>query len=273
MTSSQPGQPGTKLSRRQRAAGAAAILTVVGVSGWAVAAGALSPAPEPASRAVQVHGPSSVPSGPAGSAQSESDSPASGTPDTAVPESLGLGFTALEPTPAPVVAPAPAPAPRSEPRVPAAVEVPVPSGKIINQPPPVAVAKGFDKAADVADGVSMRVSGRKAVEGEARSVGEVAGPAVRFTIEVTNRTQEPISLAETVVNAEAGADRVPAELLSGPEAAPFPAMVAPGQTVSGAFVFQIPPDQRGAVRVLFHYQAVSPVAAFEGSAPVQGEAP
>ncbi|MHA7278694.1 hypothetical protein ACX80H_02945 [Arthrobacter sp. MDT2-2] len=146
-------------------------------------------------------------------------------------------------------------------------------GKIINEPPPVAVAKGFDKATDVVQGVSVRVSGRKAVPGEARGVGEVAGPAVQFTLTVTNRTPEPVSLAEAVVNVEAGSGRVPAELLSGPGAVAFPAEVGAGKTVSGVFVFRIPPDQRGAVRVLFHHQAVTPVAAFEGSAPVQGEAP
>lgn len=113
----------------------------------------------------------------------------------------------------------------------------------------------------------------KAVDGEARGVGEVSGPAVQFTLEVTNSTERPISLAEAVVNAEAGIERFPAEMLSGPGAVPFPPVVAPGRTVSGVYVFQIPPEQREAVRVLFHYQAVSPVAAFEGAVPLQGEAP
>ncbi|MHA7264219.1 hypothetical protein ACX80W_13560 [Arthrobacter sp. TMN-37] len=110
------------------------------------------------------------------------------------------------------------------------------------------------------------------MNGEARRVGEVAGPAVQFTFEVTNSTTAPISLAEAVVNVEVGPDRVPANQLSAPGAVPFPATVAPGQTASGVFVFQIRPEQRRTVRVLFHYQAASPVAAFEGAVPVQGEA-
>ncbi|PPB48297.1 hypothetical protein C4K88_15205 [Arthrobacter pityocampae] len=150
---------------------------------------------------------------------------------------------------------------------------PAPTGKIVDEPPTVAPAKGFEDPAPVAEGVATRVAAMKAVDGEARGVGEVGGPAVQFTLEVTNSTKKVISLAEAVVNVEAGADRSPAELLSGPGAVPFPAEVRPGQSVAGVFVFQIPPEQRDSVRVLFHYQAVLPVAAFQGPAPRQGEAP
>ncbi|WP_051476655.1 hypothetical protein [Arthrobacter sp. Br18] len=297
MTSTQPEQPERKLSRGKRAAGAVALTAVLGLTGWAVAAGSQLPAPEPTSRSVQAESPPSAPPGTSESASPESASPGSmGTSESASPESASPTFTEPGPT-GPETMPAPTP---SEPRAPAtealtpedpavpgpnasapappdrasaAVAPPAASGRIINQPPPVAAAKGFEKAADVAKGVAAKVTVMKAVEGEARGIGEVGGSAVQFTLEVTNSTTEPISLADAVVNVEAGVDRFPAELLSGPGAARFPADVAPGQTVSGVFVFQIPLEQRQAVRVLFHYQAVSPVAAFEGSAPLQGEAP
>jgi hypothetical protein len=256
MTSTQPGQPDKKLSRGQRAAGAAALLAVAGAAGWAVAAGPLAPTPEPTSRSVQAGDLSSTPPAP-----SSSGSAASPTSD---PELLASKLQAQ----ATEVKPAPGSPGVTAPTDPGAAKPPAASGKIINEPPPVAAAKGFDKPAEVAAGVSTRVKAMKAVNGEARGVGEVSGPALQFTLEVTNGTTEAISLAEAVVNVEAGADRFPAEELSGPGAVPFPAEVAPGQTVSGVFVFQIPPEQRKTVRVLFTYQAVLPVAAFEGSVPL-----
>jgi len=281
MTPTQPGQPGKKLSKGQRAAGAAALIAVTGLTGWAVAAGPLVPAPEQVSRSLQANGIPGDPADTSGSGSTGSgltgstpsdpvEAPAPGS--MPAPGNLQLQAPGVEaPDPdgpaAPGEGPAPAPAPGAKGAAPPA------SGKIINEPPPVAAAKGFEKQAEVAQGVATKVKAMKAVNGEARGVGEVAGPAVQFTLEVTNSTTETISLAEAVVNVEAGADRFPAEQLSGPGAVPFPAEVAPGQTVSGVFVFQIPPEQRKTARVLFHYQAASPVAAFEGSAPVQGEAP
>ncbi|BBE23504.1 hypothetical protein MN0502_23870 [Arthrobacter sp. MN05-02] len=251
------------MSRGQRAAGAAALIAVLGLTGWGVAAGSLAPAPEPTTRSAQVDGPSSAPSGASGSASAEPE------PD---PSALTLPGSTPAPTPA-----GPEVSATDVPAAPGlgsdAFAPPTATGKIIDQPPPVAAPQPFEEPADVAEGVAARVAAMKAVDGEARGIGEVDGPAVQFTVEITNSTEESISLAEAVVNVEAGTDRFPAGQLSGPGATPFPADVAPGQTVSGVFVFQIPPEQREAVRVLFHYQAVSPVAAFEGSVPLQGEAP
>lgn len=278
MTSTHSGKPEKKLSKRQRAAGAAALIAVTGLAGWAVAAGPLVPASEPMSRSMQAGGATSDPPGNSGSTvpgSTSSDPAEAPAPEFApAPGNLQLQAPGVEaPAQEGPAAPggegsAPAPDPGAK-----GVAPPGTSGKIINEPPPVAAAKGFDKTADVAEGVTTKVRAMKAVNGEARGVGEVAGPALQFTLDVTNNTAAPVSLAEAVVNVEAGADRSPAELLSGPGAVPFPAEVAPGQKVSGVFVFQIPPEQRKTVRVLFHYEAVSPVAAFEGSVPLQGEAP
>ena len=279
MTPTQPGQPEKKKSSGRLAAGAAALSAVVGLTGWAVAAGPLAPPPEPMSRSVQAEVPSDPPSVDSGASPE--------TPAVTSPESESeLEFLLAPPAPEPGTPDGEAQAPGS-PAAPGQAEVapapaapdagraapPAAGGKIINEPPPVAAAKGFGSEADVATGVKTKVKALKSVQGEARGVGEVGGPAVQFTLEVTNTTAAPISLAEAVVNVERGADRIPAEELSGPGAVPFPAEVAPGQKVSGVFVFQVPPEERKTVRVLFHYQAVLPVAAFEGAAPVQGETP
>ncbi|MHA7240803.1 hypothetical protein [Arthrobacter sp. TMS1-12-1] len=296
MTSAPPGGQQKDGSRRRRAAAAAALVAALGLTGWAVAAGPLAPAAEP--RPAQAgSSPSASPdavdstpqeSTPAPSAQASS-APTSSAPTSSAPTSSAPTSSATAPSaprsaaaPSAPVSSDPAPsaaAPGSAPEGPAAIGrgtkaiAPAPAGRIIDQPPPVAPAKSLKERAPVAEGVAARVASMKAVDGEARGLGEVGGPAVQFTLEVTNSTKAPISLAEAVVNVEAGEDRSPAELLSGPGAVPFPAEVGPGQSVSGVFVFQIPPERRKSVRVLFHYQAVLPVAAFQGAAPLQGEAP
>lgn len=283
-------RPARQRSRGRRIAGVTVLAAALGLTGWGAAAGSLDAVPGSGPQSLHGADRQSESPGPSSSTPADSSgSTTSGAPGTAgSPTSLQL--TQADSTPLPLLPEPQGPAPRASTQTArvapgparattpadagtATARPPVASGKIIDRPPPVAVAKGFGKRSDVADGVSVVVAGLKAVEGEARGPGEVAGPAVQFTLEVTNTTTRPISLADAIVNVEAGTDRFPAELLSGPGTVPFPGAVPPGKTVSGVVVFQIPPEQRNAVRVLFHYQAVTPVAAFDGSAPLEGEAP
>lgn len=107
----------------------------------------------------------------------------------------------------------------------------------------------------------------EAVDGEAEGIGEVAGPAVRFTVSVTNNSGKPIDLANAVMTVEAGADKAPCTQLSGPRAEPLPAAAEPGQTVTGNYVYLVPVETRGLVTVYLSYSVDAPVAAFEGEVP------
>lgn len=128
-------------------------------------------------------------------------------------------------------------------------------------------------AVPVVDGVAasdqaeVRVTGMEAVDGEARGIGEIAGPAVRFTVSVTNNTGAAIDLGSAVVMVESGDERLPATELSGPGAEPFPPAVEPGETVSGAFVFLIPVESRDQVFIYLNYSVDVPMAAFSGAVP------
>jgi hypothetical protein len=115
--------------------------------------------------------------------------------------------------------------------------------------------------------LTAKVSTMEAVQGKANGPGEIAGPAVRFTITIANDTGKKVSLASTVVNAYFGTDSSPAIELQKPGGKSFPASVASGKTATGVFVFNIPKAQRQHVEVTVDTSVSNPVVAFKGSAP------
>lgn len=114
--------------------------------------------------------------------------------------------------------------------------------------------------------LSATVASMTAVQGDAQGPGEIAGPAVKFVVAITNTTGKPFNLQNTVVNAYYGADATPAEpLLS--EGGAFPKLLKDGDSATGTFVFTIPQEQRGTVLVTVDTAVQNPVVAFRGSAP------
>ncbi|GGD00132.1 hypothetical protein GCM10011512_28720 [Tersicoccus solisilvae] len=95
--------------------------------------------------------------------------------------------------------------------------------------------------------------------------GEIAGPAVRLTIQATNRGSEPVNLDLFVVNAYVGPELTPAGNVTQPGGRPFTGTLAPGADATGVYLFSIPTDQRGRVRVTVDYRAQEPRVVFEGS--------
>ncbi len=114
---------------------------------------------------------------------------------------------------------------------------------------------------------TAKVTKMTAVQGVANGPGEIAGPAVRFTITLTNTTGEPIDLSTTVVNAYYGSDRTPADSLDGPGGSAFTKTLADGGTATGSYVFSIPEDERGTVEITIDTSVANSVVAFTGSAP------
>jgi hypothetical protein len=107
----------------------------------------------------------------------------------------------------------------------------------------------------------------EAVAGKADGPGEIGGPAVRFTVRITNTTGAPVSLADTVVNAYYGSAETPAVQLRMPGGVDFPTSVADGGSATGVFVFNIPSASRSSVKVTVDTSVRNPVIAFQGSAP------
>jgi hypothetical protein len=136
---------------------------------------------------------------------------------------------------------------------------------------PVAAPVPLNRTASIQDGITAEITGLESVQGQAQKAGEVAGPSLRFTVTMHNRTDHPISTADVVVNVAAGPEDLPAITLSGPDVTTFPPTIAPGESGSSTYVFLVPLDQRDRVQVLVNYQVGSPIAAFEGVAPTEGK--
>ncbi len=122
----------------------------------------------------------------------------------------------------------------------------------------------LDDAVAVEGGPRVSVSSIEDVDGEAVVPGEVSGPAVRITVDVENDTDEAIDLTTAVVTLYAGDSGLQANPVSKPAGKAFPSAVAPGRTAEGAFVFELPEDQRSGVRVEVDLSVSDPLIAFEG---------
>jgi hypothetical protein len=132
--------------------------------------------------------------------------------------------------------------------------------------PPSLPAVPLGEPAAVGNGITAVVSGLEAIDGTAQGPGNVAGPALRATVRVTNGTAEPVSLDAVVVDLATGPDLTPASPLDDPSELPFSGTAAPGETVEGVYVFTVPADDRDAVTVSVGYQAGAPFLVFTGSA-------
>ncbi|WP_150307653.1 hypothetical protein [Planctomonas psychrotolerans] len=191
-----------------------------------------------------------------------------GTPDDAVtPTPNGTPAASASPTPSPSETPTEAPTPEET-----ASAEPAPEAEQPNASAEVVEATeenpaAFDETSEAAPGVRVEVGELTAVEGEPRGAGELAGPALRLTVNVTNTGPEPANLDSLVVNLYYGEDERPAPSVSGPNVFNVPAEAAPGATVTGAYVFTVPEDQRDTVRVAVDYSTDVDLVVFQGAAP------
>lgn len=127
--------------------------------------------------------------------------------------------------------------------------------------PPV----GIDDSATGADGVQIRIAQIESVTGEAVLPGEIGGPALRITVEVRNDSDATIDMRTATVTAAYGDPLQPANPISKPEGKAFENEASPGQAVTGVFVFEVPAEQRGHVRVDVDLSVDQPIIAFEGA--------
>ena len=99
-------------------------------------------------------------------------------------------------------------------------------------------------------------------------IGEVGGPALLFSIEIVNGTDQALQLDYVVVNTSYGPQATPAIPLFGdPHSSPFQGSVAPGGSARGVYVFRVSPEDRADVSVSVSHESLSPVVVFRGSAP------
>jgi hypothetical protein len=132
-------------------------------------------------------------------------------------------------------------------------------------------AVGLNATAVLKSGAKVRIEKMEAVQGEANGPGEVAGPALRFQVTVSNPTATEVPTANTVVAVEYGADLTPGLQLGGPGATQLPDAVNAGSSATAVYVFNVSPDQRDKVRILVNLGVTEQVLAFEGPAPKAGK--
>jgi hypothetical protein len=127
----------------------------------------------------------------------------------------------------------------------------------------------FDEPGVIAGDLTVRVASIEAVEGEAQGPGESAGPALRFTVVITNGTDQSAPLSNAVANLFYSDALVPASALSGPGTQGFPTAIGAGEEATAVYVFAVPVDGRAFVQLSVDYSADTNDVVFEGPAPTE----
>ena len=132
--------------------------------------------------------------------------------------------------------------------------------------PPKPKRVSFGSQTTSGRGVHVSVTKIESVQGKAHGVGQISGPALRFTVQVKNTGSQPVNLDLAVLNAYYGLKAKPAEPLSGPGVAALPQTLKPGGTATGRYVFAVPKGSRRHVRLDFRYRVDAPTVVFVGPA-------
>jgi hypothetical protein len=125
--------------------------------------------------------------------------------------------------------------------------------------PPVAI----DEPADFGDGVTARLTEVEDTEVEAFVPGEVGGPGVSVTIEISNGSSTAISLDNVTVDLT-DASGASATMVTTHEDRKLSGDLPPGETRAGTYVFTIAVDDRSDVALRVTYAAPKPTVVFEG---------
>ncbi|ROQ39536.1 hypothetical protein EDF46_1168 [Frondihabitans sp. PhB188] len=179
--------------------------------------------------------------------------------DTATPSAT----TTINPTPTPT-APGYTPAPTDSPSPSASIPVSTPSASA--SPGAEAEAVPLTTTAQPVSGVKVSVGAITAVTGKGSGIGEIDGPAIRFTVTFVNDTSKGIPLSSVVTSVTHGSDDAPAnELVSVRK--DFPSALAAGKTARATYTFTLAKADRSDVRILVDYYVGVPITVFAGSAP------
>lgn len=126
---------------------------------------------------------------------------------------------------------------------------------------PLHAVAHFDRA------LSLQVVEVEPVRGVARGPGEIAGPAVRFTVRLANAGDRPLSLESVVLAVSYGRAETPAVTLTGPGGHPFGGTLGAGRSQTATYVVAIPQAARGRVQVIASHTGTAPAVRLVGSVP------
>jgi hypothetical protein len=129
----------------------------------------------------------------------------------------------------------------------------------------IAEPVAIDGTADFGEGVTARLSSVEAVDAQARIPGEVSGPGVVITLEVTNGSSAPIGLDNVTVDLVDAQDRS-ASPITMEGRTPLSGDLEPGAKASGTYVFTMPVEDRATAEVRVTYAAPpTPTVVFAGN--------
>ena len=112
--------------------------------------------------------------------------------------------------------------------------------------------------------VTIALGRIEGVNGEAVTPGEVSGPAVRVTVDISNGGDEPLDLGYLVVNGYYGASRTPSSTFTRPGGQPFSGALAPGESAQGVYLFSVPLAESGDVTITVDYKIGESTVVFRG---------
>lgn len=119
--------------------------------------------------------------------------------------------------------------------------------------------------ADFGTGVTAHLTSVTAVQAQAAGPGEVAGPALKVAVRLTNDSDAAISLVGVVVTI-ADANGTPGVQMSQSGSSPFRGSLAAHASADAVYVFTIPAGHRNPVTVNLSYSSEAPVVLFVGDA-------
>jgi hypothetical protein len=188
-----------------------------------------------------------------------------GSSDPVASPSPSSDGSATPVTPTAVASATPEPTATDDPGVPS-VNPTDPSDPVASDPPPreTLAPVPLDEAAEPADALEVELASLEAVEGIAEIAGEIAGPALRITVEATNRGTAALDTPAVIVNLYIGEDRRPANTIMQPGSRAFPPSIPAGGTASGVYLFTVPMEERDLILVEVDLAFGEPVVLFEG---------
>ena len=112
--------------------------------------------------------------------------------------------------------------------------------------------------------VSAQVMKRAAVTATAHLPGEISGPALEFTIRISNASGTAIDLngVQVALTGKSGQQAIP---ISESTAPPFSGKLATGHQAIGTYLFKVPVPDRIFVTLSLSYTADEPLVLFEGN--------
>ena len=121
----------------------------------------------------------------------------------------------------------------------------------------------LSQPADFGTGVVAKLDKIESIVATAHGPGEISGPALAFTITVTNRSTGTVDLGSVIVNlTDAHGD--PGVSMFGPPSVLLSGTLAVGASATGTYVFAVASSAASMVRLEMSYSTQAPTVVFAG---------